>query len=708
MRKWIVVGVAAVVVLVLAVSAFASGGSEEEAGSKPLLITTAVEQRDLRDEVTVTGTLGRVEQRAVNAAAPAAVSKVYVSDGAELNAGQAILALDGRDSVTETGDVGFFRKLDVGASGVDVLQLEQILQASGYSPGAVDQAYTEQTRAALGQWQAAHGYPGGAPQTEQSMTVSLSPGNGYKIGPRSSAGVIIRPRAKAASSANGSGHAKASLAGFKAPNSVKFLPCAPPTQVSISGTASINEGTSTVITVTTDNGPATCPTTVALSYSGTATPGADYTVPTASVTFNTGETVKSFVFQTLNDALAETPETADISIVPNPDYIINTGTATVTINDSLLPVVTLTPSVARVNEGQPIQFTVGLDRALAVSFEVFLGFSGDAVEGTHYSRPAGLFIIPAGQTTLPITIPTLDNALVEFDHTLGVALAASPSYTIGSPNGANVTIVSEDVPEININGGATSLGKGGAAVYTIVANQPPIYDTTIQYSAQGIAKPGVDVAPLTGTVLMKAGTTSVSVRIFALNTDVIFLPTDMIVAQWPTRIGSTLVKEGDGVAAGQPLFSITETGFTVTLKASASDRTKLAVGQQVTVTVQGGTSSATGVITELDESATIEESGAQSYQGKVQVQGELGAADGAAVTIDVVLEERLGVLTVPIAAVKQNGEGQDVVRIIDLKRGGRITEVVVETGLAEASYIEIKSGLKGDEVVVVEVDQATG
>jgi len=92
----------------------------------------------------------------------------------------------------------------------------------------------------------------------------------------------------------------------------------------------------------------------------------------------------------------------------------------------------------------------------------------------------------------------------------------------------------------------------------------------------------------------------------------------------------------------------------------------------------------------------------------VEVQGDLGASDGTPVTIDVVLEDRPGVFTVPIAAVSQNGEGDDVVRVIDLARGGRITQRKVKTGLSEASYIEIKSGLRGDEVVVIEVNQGSG
>jgi len=63
------------------------------------------------------------------------------------------------------------------------------------------------------------------------------------------------------------------------------------------------------------------------------------------------------------------------------------------------------------------------------------------------------------------------------------------------------------------------------------------------------------------------------------------------------------------------------------------------------------------------------------------------------------------VLTVPIAAVKQNGSGNDVVRLIDL-RTGKTREVTVETGLSEGSYIEVRSGLTATDVVVVELQRS--
>ena len=62
-------------------------------------------------------------------------------------------------------------------------------------------------------------------------------------------------------------------------------------------------------------------------------------------------------------------------------------------------------------------------------------------------------------------------------------------------------------------------------------------------------------------------------------------------------------------------------------------------------------------------------------------------------------------MTVPIAAAMQNGDGQDVVRVIDLSNG-QTREVRVTTGLTEGSYIEIKSGLKARDVVVVQIDKS--
>jgi multidrug efflux pump subunit AcrA (membrane-fusion protein) len=286
-----------------------------------------------------------------------------------------------------------------------------------------------------------------------------------------------------------------------------------------------------------------------------------------------------------------------------------------------------------------------------------------------------------------------------------VALASSSAYRISAPRSASVTIESQVMPELTLTGSTDSVAAGGAATFTISADQAPVKNTSVSYQVLGTAQPGQDFEPLVGTTVLKAGQTSVVVTLRSIQKDVQFLPTDMIVADWPIRVGQVFVKEGDPLPPGTPVLSLTDPNFTVTLQASATDRTKLKVGQHCTVQLSGGQNEEPGTISELDSNLTSLDSttpGAtpqQVYEGKIQV-GDLGAADGASVTIKVIDQQETNVLTVPIAAVKQNGKGDDVVRVIDIAHSGKITEVPVQTGLTSGDYIEITKGLQGNETVI--------
>ena len=70
-----------------------------------------------------------------------------------------MFSLSGRDAIAEPGALPFFRSLAPGDQGEDVLELKQILAASGDDPGAMDNYFSQQTQFALAQWQAQHHYP---------------------------------------------------------------------------------------------------------------------------------------------------------------------------------------------------------------------------------------------------------------------------------------------------------------------------------------------------------------------------------------------------------------------------------------------------------------------------------------------------------------------------------------------------------------------
>ena len=88
----------------------------------------------------------------------------------------------------------------------------------------------------------------------------------------------------------------------------------------------------------------------------------------------------------------------------------------------------------------------------------------------------------------------------------------------------------------------------------------------------------------------------------------------------------------------------------------------------------------------------------------VEADDALIAVDGANVRIEVVLEERVDAIVVPIAAVSQDGTGNDVVTVVDEENDNRFVATPIVTGLQEGSFTEVVSGLSGGELVVVNVD----
>lgn len=800
--RWSAVAAIVVVAIVGGVAAALSGSGGSGSG-KPLVITAEAQKRTLKDSVTVKGTAGRVEQRQVQALAPAQVTSVPIDDGADVNAGSPLLSLDGRAAVAELGDIPFFRELDVGARGEDVRQLETILERAGYHPGVVDGNYTEATRTALAQWQAAYKYPGVTPARAQTVTVSLSPSNGYKVGDRSSAGVTIEPNGVTARStgdaivvhtASTSNPAltiqainavtpEGATATFRidaddvpaadtditlaisgvsssdvvAPAGAVTLKAGErsitvsipvrqddvvegseqmvvslvdgtgydvmPTaaqaattildddvpELTIGGGGQIPEGSRTTLTISADQAPVK-DTQVPLSVAGDAVPGKDYPALAPYVVLPAGATSVNVPVVALTDNILENDERIIVAVAPNAtQYRVGPASqAVVTIargvGEGALPLIRLDGTASRVQEGQPLALTATLDKPVADALDLVIGYGGSAREGDDFT-PIGRLEIAAGQTSAPLQVATVQDDRVEPNHDLVVSLLPGAGYRVGSPSSWTATIVSDDLPELSLVGDRDAVRRGGGTTFRIVADQAPVKDISVSYSAVGSAQAGKDFEAMTGSAVLPAGQTSIVVPLLTIADDVTFEPTDMIAGRWPIRVGQVLVDEGDSVTAGMPLLSLTDSALTVTLRATASDRTRLRTGQKATVTVTGSSDEADGVITKLDETAKVDDkTKEQYYEGTVEVP-QLDAADGANVSIEVVLDERDNVLTVPIAAVKQNGGGRDVVRVLDLENGGKTREIEVKTGISEGSYIEIKSGLQGGEVVIVEVDK---
>ena len=150
------------------------------------------------------------------------------------------------------------------------------------------------------------------------------------------------------------------------------------------------------------------------------------------------------------------------------------------------------------------------------------------------------------------------------------------------------------------------------------------------------------------------------------------------------------------------MFDLTEPEFTITLFASPTDRAKLAEGQSVTVNLDAGDQESPGRIVELDDNATVSGT-SETYEGVVEAVEDLVGVDGAVVTIDVVVEESIDAVVVPIAAVLSEG-GQETVRVVTPE--GTIERRAIQTGMLDGAYVEIVTGVVAGEYVILEIDRS--
>ena len=703
------------VVALLAGVFFIGRSTIDQAPKRGLVIKPqAVTRRTLSDLLTVNGVVQRDETQRINSSVDGKVSSLSVKDGDTINAGDPVFSLDGRMAYAVKGDFAFFRKLDVGSVGPDVLQLERELASEGYAISQVDNLYTEETRAALAKWQIDRGYPGATPGPDQTVTVSLGQNSaGYKVGKANTVAYTILPKAPPLAAAPGIARA----------GHLPSVVTKPTINVSASAT-NVNEGDSFNITFTADVAP-TQDLSVGLTIGGSATAGNDptngddYSTIKGSFVFPAGQTsvtlpvVDVFKDQVIEDA-EDITVTLTVQFGNDPNYIVGpTSVATITIaanGSDLVPVFTVSADRSLVDEGQTVTFTIKSSVESNQDQKFTLAFAGDAQPGSDYVElDKKNFTITAGNTSRALQVQIRSDSIVESNETLAVAVLPDatadplhPPYLVGDPAAAIVTIKSGDLPEMRLVGGG-SVRRGGTGGFQIIADAPVTADTSINYQVGGTATNGRDYEVLSGTVIMRAGSLSVSVPLKVINVDVIFLPSDMLVAKWPARVGKVEVDEGEFVLQGAPVISLTEPVFTITMKVSPSDRAQLKVGQAAKVTLKAGDQTLAGVISSLDDSAKAGDAGAEIYEGVVTVKGELAAVDGASVSIEVTLAEKTNVLSVPVAAVLRAGGG-DEVRVVNDK--GTITRVPVTIGLIDNEYVEIVTGLKGDELVVVDVDAA--
>ena len=280
--------------------------------------------------------------------------------------------------------------------------------------------------------------------------------------------------------------------------------------------APVEEGDPAVFVVTLDG---KVEADVALSYQtadDTGTEGSDYTAASGTVTVTGGQTTAEFMVDTVDDDLAEVPETFTVTLtgVNLPDgvepRVSFTVTATIDDDDELTATVTGPETVP---EGEAASYTLTLSQEVSVPVTVsYATADGTATAGEDYDAVAAAIEILPGATTAEFTLNTLQDTLAEADEdftVMAMQLDVSLAFKTALGPALTVMIVDDDDLTVSVTGPETVV-EGSVATYTVtLAGGTGSAAVVVDYStADSTATSGKDYTAPSGTLTIAAGAQS--------------------------------------------------------------------------------------------------------------------------------------------------------------------------------------------------------
>jgi HlyD family secretion protein len=177
-------------------------------------------------------------------------------------------------------------------------------------------------------------------------------------------------------------------------------------------------------------------------------------------------------------------------------------------------------------------------------------------------------------------------------------------------------------------------------------------------------------------------------------------PIPGIVSQVNVKAGQSVSAGGGAAASTTSAIVVFSPGsYDVTGTVSDSQVNLVAVGQGAQVTPAGSAQALLGKITSIAPAATVS-SGVATFAVTAQLTDTSNAIrPGISASVDIVINQVVHVLTVPISAVHTTAAGSTVNVLVN----GKLKAVPVQTGASDPTRIEITSGLKLNDVVVIAI-----
>lgn len=384
--------------------------------------------------------------------------------------------------------------------------------------------------------------------------------------------------------------------------------------------------------------------TVNYTIGGSATSGKDYTALSGTVVIPAGKDTVFVTVPVIDDKVIETTETVVMTLTSGTSTSFNftasttSGNATVNITDddnvAANLVINVTNPVDGAEPGTNGTFTVGLPAGYTASEDITVSYTvgGTATSGTDYTALSGTVVIPAGQTSVPVTVSVIDDKIIENTETVVLTATGgtSTSFTLvasSTTGNATVNIADDDntaanrVLSVKNAGDAAEPATNGKFTISLPGGVTSSEDITVNYTIAGTATSGTDYNALSGTVVIPAGKDSVNVPVSVINdqiiegTETVILTltngtsTSFAFTASPTNGKATVNISDDEDNAANRVLLVTRTldaaepgtngAFTISLPAGVVSSEDVTVNYTITGTATAGTdyNAITGTIT---------------------------------------------------------------------------------------------------------------
>jgi uncharacterized delta-60 repeat protein len=259
--------------------------------------------------------------------------------------------------------------------------------------------------------------------------------------------------------------------------------------------------------------------TVSVNYGtsdGSAVGGQDYVPQNSSLTFNPGETNKTFSITILNDALVEPDETVNLSLsLPVGAVLGVPATAVLTIVNDDTDVEYLLAQFTVSETATNATITVRRRGVTTNAFTVdFRTADGTAIAGVHYGATNGTLNFGAGVITRTFDVPVTNDLVALGDLFVNLLLTNAVGVPLG-PQAAAILVIQDDevefvfaAPAINVLEDRTN------AVINVVRRGSTTGTNTVDFAtANGTAFAGSDYVATAATLTFLPGVTNVAVLV---------------------------------------------------------------------------------------------------------------------------------------------------------------------------------------------------